>query len=74
MTNTGTFAYLSCKDITRRLMTQKSVMQTDEELAYNIQYPHNLLRNIAREGALTEFDLGTRKFFLALFILSLHSR
>jgi len=57
MTNTGTFAYLSCKDITRRLMTQKSVMQTDEELAYNIQYPHNLLRNIAREGALTEFDL-----------------
>lgn len=58
MTNTGTFAYLSCKDITRRLMTQKSVMQTDENLAYNIQYPHNLLRNIAREGALTEFDLG----------------
>jgi len=71
MTNTGTFAYLSCKDITRRLMTQKSVMQTDEELAYNIQYPHNLLRNIAREGALTEFDLGITSIFLALFLNNL---
>ena len=73
MTNTGTFAYLSCKDITRRLMTQKSVMQTDENLAYNVQYPHNLLRNIAREGALTEFDLGRKrkaKLFLTLYQLS----
>jgi hypothetical protein len=55
-------------------MTQKSVMQTDEDLAYNIQYPHNLLRNIAREGALTEFDLGTPEFFRVLFILTLLSR
>jgi len=58
MTRTGEFAYLSCKDITRKLMTQKSVLQTDDNIAHKIEYPHNVLRNIAKEGALTEYILG----------------
>jgi hypothetical protein len=57
MTQTGTFAYLSCKDITRRLMTQKSVLQTNDSVAHQIEYPHNLLRNVAVQGALTEYIL-----------------
>ena len=39
-------------------MTQKSVLQTDDSVAHKIEYPHNLLRNIAKEGALTEYILG----------------
>lgn len=67
MSTAGAFAYLPCKDITRRLMTFKSVMQADYKSAdykmvNSIVYPHNLMRNIARQGALTEFvfsiDLG----------------
>ena len=39
-------------------MTQKSVLQTDDNFAHKIEYPHNLLRNLAKEGALTEYVLG----------------
>lgn len=43
-------------------MTFKSAMQTDYKLINAIEYPHNLMRNVARQGALTEFvlciDLG----------------
>lgn len=39
-------------------MTQKSVLQTDDTVAHKIEYPHNLLRNLAKEGALTEYILG----------------
>ena len=59
MSNTGTFAYLSCKDVTRRLMTEKSVLQKDSNNIKLIEYPHNLLRNIAKESSLTEYVLGT---------------
>ena len=67
MSTAGSFAYLPCKDITRKLMTQKSVMQADYKdanykMINSIVYPHNLMRNVARQGALTEFafniDLG----------------
>ena len=43
-------------------MTFKSAMQTDYKLINAMEYPHNLMRNVARQGALTEFvmsiDLG----------------
>ena len=58
MSSVGSFAYLPCKDITRRLMTFKSAMQTDYKLINAIEYPHNLMRNVARQGALTEFVLS----------------
>ena len=59
MTNTGTFAYLSCKDVTRRLMTQKSELQTNANMINQLEYPHNLLRNIAKQTSLTEYVLGS---------------
>ena len=43
-------------------MTQKSVLQTDDNFAHKIEYPHNLLRNLAKEGALTEYVLGKIQF------------
>lgn len=63
MSSAGGFAYLPCKDITRRLMTYKSVMQPDfKDASYkminSIVYPHNLMRNVARQGSMTEFVLN----------------
>lgn len=63
MSTIGSFAYLPCKDITRRLMTFKSVMQPDfknpeYKMINSIIYPHNLVRNVAKQGALTEFVLS----------------
>ena len=61
MSATGSFAYLACKDVTRKLMQQKSELQTNDKIQGQVEYPHNLLRNIAKESALTEYVLG--KFY-----------
>ena len=58
MSATGSFAYLACKDVTRKLMQQKSELQTNDKIQGQVEYPHNLLRNIAKESALTEYVLG----------------
>nr|XP_018669725.1 beta-1,4-glucuronyltransferase 1-like isoform X1 [Ciona intestinalis] len=50
VTQLGSFVYLSCKDIIRRLRLVRPN-------AGRSQYPHNLLRNVGRSGALTNFVL-----------------
>ena len=42
-------------------MQQKSELQTNDKIQGQVEYPHNLLRNIAKESALTEYVLG--KFY-----------
>ena len=42
-------------------MQQKSELQTNDQIQGQVEYPHNLLRNIAKESALTEYVLG--KFY-----------
>ena len=39
-------------------MQQKSELQTNDKIQGQVEYPHNLLRNIAKESALTEYVLG----------------
>ena len=72
MTTTGSFAYLSCKDVTRRLMTQKSELQTNANMINQLEYPHNLLRNIAKQTSLTEYVLG--KWLKLEMAILIHAR
>lgn len=39
-------------------MTQKSELQTNANMINQLEYPHNLLRNIAKQTSLTEYVLG----------------
>nr|CAB3224857.1 N-acetyllactosaminide beta-1,3-N-acetylglucosaminyltransferase-like [Phallusia mammillata] len=50
MTSLGSFVYLSCKDVIRRLRIRKPRSSTS-------MYPHNVMRNVARRGALTNYVL-----------------
>ena len=40
-------------------MTQKSELQTNANMINQLEYPHNLLRNIAKQTSLTEYVLGS---------------
>lgn len=65
MTGLGSFAYLSCKDIMRKMMLRKLSdnklypKYADTEVDEILRYPHNLLRNVALSGVLTKFVLST---------------
>lgn len=58
MSRVGSFAYYSCKDITRRLYQRRSVFADSRQLNEMLRYPHNVMRNIAIDGALTDYILS----------------
>lgn len=62
MTRVGSFAYYSCKDITRKIFQRSGEMAAEsKERGYSSdisRYPHNILRNLAMNGVLTEFALS----------------
>ena len=51
MTNVGSFVYLSCKDIIRRLKRREKSDFT------RLTYPRNVMRNVARSGVFTHWIL-----------------
>ena len=53
MSETGSFVYLSCKDIIRRLKRHKAVDLKRQQLSY----PHSAMRNVARSGVITQWVL-----------------
>lgn len=59
MTRVGSFAYYSCKDITRKMYQRRPVFTDSKQFEELLRYPHNMLRNIAIDGALTDYILST---------------
>jgi len=53
MSSVGSFVYLSCKDIIRRLRLRRPRPLADNEM----DYPHNAMRKVAHKGVLTNFIL-----------------
>ncbi|XP_039253736.2 beta-1,4-glucuronyltransferase 1-like [Styela clava] len=56
MSSAGDFVYLSCKDIMRRMVLKKSLLESQHSPG-GLGYPHNLMRNVALSGVLTNFVL-----------------
>ncbi|XP_076817723.1 beta-1,4-glucuronyltransferase 1-like isoform X1 [Clavelina lepadiformis] len=51
--NIGSFVYLSCKDIIRRLRRKVKTDAAEK----SIPYPHNVMRNVAHKGVITSHVL-----------------